>query len=105
MGPTPRHGDLFDSLDATLKADVAKGRLALGGLLGGERLRIYKDGRIEGSAILAPEMLRTPKRTSEPADSVVAGGRYDTVCSLAMPLVRPVAGRVGAAVAVQTHCD
>jgi len=71
------------------------GRLALGGLLSDQRLRIYRDGRIEGSAILAPEMLRAPRTTSEPADSVVAGGRYARVC-LPAPLLLPVTGRIPA---------
>ena len=73
-------------------------RLALGGLLGDQRLRIYQDGRIEGSAILAPETLQAPRRTPKPADSVVAGARYARV-SLPMPLMLPVVGRVVAAAA------
>ena len=54
-----------------------RGRLALGGLFGDQRLRVYQDGRIEGSAILAPEMLRAPRRSSEPAASVVAGEGFE----------------------------
>jgi len=50
----PRLREKLHELEATLKADVARGRLALGGLLGNQRLRVYKDGRIEGSATLSP---------------------------------------------------
>ncbi len=60
-------------LEKTLKADIVPGRLALGGLLGDERLRVYRDGRIEGALMLRPEMLRVPKRTPGPTDCVVAG--------------------------------
>jgi DNA invertase Pin-like site-specific DNA recombinase len=73
----PRVREKLRDLEATLKADVARGRLALGGLLGDERLRVYQDGRIEGSAILAPEMLRAPRMTSRPADRDVAGGGFE----------------------------
>jgi hypothetical protein len=73
----PRLRAKLRDLEATLKADVALGRLALGGLLDDQRLRVYRDGRIEGSAILAPEALRAPRTPSEPADSVVAGGGFE----------------------------
>ncbi len=53
------------------------GRLALGGLFGDKRLRVYPDGRIEGTATLSPEMLHAPKRTPERADSVVAGEGFE----------------------------
>jgi hypothetical protein len=90
----PRLREKLRDLEKTLKADVALGRLALGGLLGDERLRVYRDGRIEGALMLRPEMLRAPKRTPGPTDSVVAGGCYDTVCDLPVALVLPVAGQV-----------
>jgi hypothetical protein len=70
----PRLREKLRDVQATPKADVALGRLALGGLLGDRRLRVYRDGRIEGSATLAPEQLRAPRRTPEPSDRVVAGG-------------------------------
>ncbi len=73
----PRLREKLSDLEATLKADVAMGRLALGGLLGDQRLRVYRDGRIEGVATLRPEMLWAPKRTPGPTDSVVAGARSD----------------------------
>ncbi len=44
-------------------------------------------------------MLHAPKRTLGRADSVVAGGRHDTVCDLPMPLVLPVVGQVAKAAA------
>jgi hypothetical protein len=44
-------------LEATLRADVPRGRLALGTLLDGKRLRIYAHGRIEGVATLTSETL------------------------------------------------
>jgi hypothetical protein len=90
----PRVREKLQEIEATLKSDIALGRLALGGLLGDQRLRVYQDGRIEGAAILAPEMLRAPRRTSEPADSVVAGGRNVRVCA-PVTVVLPVVGRVG----------
>ena len=79
-----------------------QGWLALGGLLGDEeKLRIYKNWRIEGSAIIAPETPRAPRRSSEPVDSVVAGARYARVCTLPVPLMLPVEGRVGPRAASQ----
>jgi hypothetical protein len=86
-------------LEATLKADVATSRLALGGLLGDQRLKVYRDGQIEGVATLSPETLQAPRRTLEPADSVVAGARYARVCTLPVPLRLPVNGMVGASAA------
>ena len=44
-------------LRATLTADVRIGRLSLGALLGEDRLHVYRDGRIEGTATLRPETL------------------------------------------------
>ena len=69
------------NLEATLKADVARGRLVLGSLgLSERRLRVYRDGRIEGTATLAPEtQLPAPRGSQEPGDSVVAGGRIGTL--------------------------
>jgi hypothetical protein len=69
----PRLREKLRDLEVTLKADVALGRLAIGGLLGDQRLRVYRDGRIEGALTLRPEMLHAPKRTLGRADSVVAG--------------------------------
>jgi site-specific DNA recombinase len=67
----------LEEIEQTLLADVAQGRMALGALLGDRRLRVYEDGRIEGVAVLEPEMLAAPKRTSEPRVSVVAGGGFE----------------------------
>jgi len=60
-------------IDATLRADTARGRLALGALLRERRLRVYSDGRVEGIATLGPETLAAPRKASERQDSVVAG--------------------------------
>jgi hypothetical protein len=57
------------------KEDAVKER---GDLAEKRGLRVYRDGRIESAATLAPEMLRAPRRTSEPAVSVVAGERFGT---------------------------
>ena len=51
--------------------------MALGALLGDERLRVYPDGRIEGAIILTPEKARAPRMASEPADRVVAGEGFE----------------------------
>ena len=67
----------LDEVEGTLLADVAQGRLALGALLGDRRLRVYEDGRIEGVAVLEPDMLAAPKRTSEPRVRVVAGEGFE----------------------------
>jgi hypothetical protein len=65
-------------LRTTLERDVAQSRMALGALLGEDRLRIYADGRIEGAAMLEPEMkLPAPSGSSKPGDTVVAGARSD----------------------------
>jgi hypothetical protein len=78
-----------------LTRDVAQGRLAIGSLLAGERVRVYTDGRFEGAAMLEPEMkLPAPSGSSKPGDTVVAGGRYARVCRLPGPLVLPVEGSV-----------
>ncbi len=70
-------------LRATLTADVGLGRMALGALLGEDRLRIYRDGRIEGTATLRPEMLWAPREASEPIDPVVAGAGFEpATCGL-----------------------
>jgi hypothetical protein len=73
----PRLREKLRDLEATLRADVAMGRLAIGGLLGDQRLRVYRDGRIEGALMLRPEMLRAPKRTPGPTDCVVAGEGFE----------------------------
>jgi len=73
----PRVCEKLRDLEATLKADIGMGRLALGGLLGDQRLRVYRDGRIEGVLTLRPEMLHAPKRTLGRADSVVAGEGFE----------------------------
>ena len=71
----------LEEIEETLLADVAQGRLALGALLGDRRLRVCEDGRIEGVAVLEPEMLAAPRRTPEPRDSVVAGAGFEPATS------------------------
>ena len=73
----PQLRERLRDFESTLKADVVCGRLVLGGLLGDRRLRIYRDGRIEGEATLAPEKLRAPRRTSKPSDRGVAGEGFE----------------------------
>src|SRR4029450_10927187 len=58
----PRLRERLSDGEATLRADTARGRLALDGLFGEQRLRVYSDGRIEGSAALTPETLAAPRR-------------------------------------------
>ena len=88
----PRLREKLQELESTIMADVPLGRLALGGLLGEDRLRIYADGRIEGTATLAPEALHPPKRrASGGADRDVAGGCYDRVC-VPVPIILRVSG-------------
>ena len=48
----------------------------MGALLGDRRIKVYRDGRIEGGALLEAESNPAPRRTSGPGVSVVAGGRY-----------------------------
>ena len=73
----PRSREKLRDLDATLAADLAQGRLALGSLLDGERIRVYADGRMEGLARLAAETNPAPRRTSGPGVSVVAGEGFE----------------------------
>ena len=79
----PRLRERLSDLDATLRADTARRRLALGELFGEQRIRVCSDERIEGSAALSPETLAAPRRTSEPQDSVVAGAGFEpATCGL-----------------------
>jgi hypothetical protein len=74
----PRLREKLQELESTIMADVPRGRLALGGLLDGERLRIYADGRMDGTATLAPETLHPPKRGAPGGpDHVVAGEGFE----------------------------
>ena len=79
----PHLREKLAELDAMLRADTARGRLTLGALLGDERLRVYADGRIEGTATLAPGMLSAPRRTPERRAAVVAGAGFEpATCGL-----------------------
>jgi hypothetical protein len=77
----------------TLRADVALGRLALGGLLGDRRLRANRDGSVEGVATVGPGALAAP---AGPRDSVVAGGCYTPVAVLPVALRLSVAAQLSA---------
>jgi len=93
----PRLRKKLREIGDTLRSDVASGRLALGALLGDRRIRIYRDGHLEGEVGLVAEPLPAPKRSrtlQEPGDSVVAGGRYARVPQV--PFVLPVVGRAAA---------
>jgi hypothetical protein len=57
----PRVRALLRNVEASIRSDVALGRLALGGLLGENRVRVYGDGRIEGLATLSSETLAAPR--------------------------------------------
>lgn len=72
----PKLRENLHDLEATLGADLAQGRLALGSLLDGERIRVYADGRMEGLASISAGNDPAPRRSSGPGVSVVAGGRY-----------------------------
>jgi Resolvase, N terminal domain len=60
------------------RSDVALGRLALGGLLGENWVRVYADGRIEGLATLSPETLAAPRVAPGAARLGGSGGRICT---------------------------
>ncbi len=71
----------LEEIERALLADVAQGRMALGALLGDRGCGLMMDGRFEGVAVLEPEMLAAPKRTSEPRVSVVAGAGFEPATS------------------------
>lgn len=71
----PRLRERLRDLEATIQADVPRGRLALRALLGDRRLRVFADNRIEGALALGPVTeLPVSRKPQRPADSVVAGG-------------------------------
>ena len=73
----PRLREKLREIEATLKADVPLGRLPLGGLFGEKRLRVYRDGRIDGFAMLGPEMPRAPKRSPGALSLGGSGGGFE----------------------------
>jgi len=81
----PRLREKLREIEATLKADVPLGRLALGGLLGESRPRVYRDGRIEGLAALGAEMPRAPGR-SPGALSLGGSGGLQHACCVDLPV-------------------
>jgi hypothetical protein len=70
----PRVRELLRNVEAAIRADVSLGRLALGGLLGENRVRVYADGRIEGLAKLSPETLAAPRVAPGAASLGGSGG-------------------------------
>jgi predicted nuclease with TOPRIM domain len=89
----PRVRAKLEQMESILTEDVARGRLPLGALLNGERLRVYADGRIEGNAILPEnELAALGRESSGRQASVVAGACYAR--GLPVTLVLPVRGRV-----------
>ena len=61
----PRLRAKLAHVEETLCADVARGRLTLGALFGSRRLRVHRDGRIEGAATIIPDMFATPETPQE----------------------------------------
>jgi hypothetical protein len=64
----------------TLRGEVASGRLTLGALLQGRRIRVYRDGRIESAVafMVEPPPALTRSRTPQDlGDPVVAGGGFE----------------------------
>jgi len=82
----PRLREKLREIEATLKADVPLGRLALGGLLGESRLRVYRDGRIEGLAMLGAEMPRAPSRSLGALSLGGSGGPLHARSVVEMPV-------------------
>jgi hypothetical protein len=70
----PRMREVLRNLEATLRADVALARMAIGALLGESRLRIFRDGRFEGLATLSPETLAAPRVAPGAASLGGSGG-------------------------------
>lgn len=88
-------------IEATLRADVAHGRLALGALLADRRIKIYRDGRIEGAIEVAAETRRAPKRADASGARRLGGSggplRADLPrARLPIPIPVPVAARAAA---------
>ena len=75
----PRLREKLREIESTLRADVPRGRMALGALLGETRLRVYADERVEGLGIeaLSLETLAPPKRTPRALDRDVAGEGFE----------------------------
>ena len=90
----PRLREKLRAIEATLRADAALSRLALRTLLGDRRIRVYRDGRIEGLATLAPETLTAPRRSPGAASLGGSGGA-----------LRPVLPSTNAAAAAGRRTD
>ena len=61
----PRLREKLRDLEGTLRSDVAHGRLVLGSLFGEHRLRVHRDGRIEGFARLTPDTFALPRTPAQ----------------------------------------
>ena len=59
---------------------MALSRLALGTLLGDRRIRVFRDGRIEGVATLTPETPAAPRRSPGAASLGGSGGALHAGC-------------------------
>ena len=95
----PRPREMLRSIETTTRSDVALGRLAIGGLLGENRVRVYADARIEGLATLIPQMqLAAPEKAPGAARLVGSGGPLRPGLPAALPctLLLPAAGQVAA---------
>ena len=74
----PSLRERLQNIEKTLQADLAQGRLALGALLGDQRLRVHRDGAIEGAVRIQPEeKLPVPRSLSRPAVRMVAGEGFE----------------------------
>jgi len=91
----PRLSAKLRAIEETLRADVALSRLALGALLGDGRIRVYRDGRIEGLATLGPDTLAAPRGRPGAASLGGSGGLQHTSRGGAGHVV--LAGRIGRA--------
>jgi hypothetical protein len=71
---------------ATLRTDAALGRLAIGGLIGEDRIRVYADGRFEGLATLRPEMQIAAPGDASGAATLCGSGGLQHACCVDLPV-------------------
>lgn len=83
----PRLREKLQAIEATLRADLAAGRLTLGALFGQERLRVHRDGRIEGVATIQPdEKLPASPRSARAGSCVGSGGALRPRVTIPLPM-------------------
>ena len=71
----PRLRERLHDLEAALCAGLASGRLTLGALFGEQRMRVHRNGRIEGVATLQPdEKLPASPRSARAGSCDGSGG-------------------------------